>query len=333
MSRASNSLVLVWRITEACDLDCGFCAYARSLRRPRATADPQQVLAFGKLLGEYAQAYSRDVLVSWLGGEPLRWPPLFEISRAFKHDFGLRLSATTNGTALNSADVCAQVVELFDELTISIDGLGPTHDHLRGLPGLFEQLRANIAHLHQLKLQHQLSLHLRANTILMRDTLCDFPRLCETLADWGIEELTFNALGGRDRPEFFPDHCLLPEHIEWLRRELPALRERMKARGLNILGNDLYLNRLLASATNNQLPITNCLPGQHFLFIDEHGIISPCSYTPHGYGLPLSDLRSAADLHRLPQLFAQRQYQQLLAPCYDCPSTQVFGKFNLQSAI
>lgn len=320
-------LVLVWRITEACDLDCGFCAYARSLRRPRATADPQHVLAFGKVLGDYAQAYSREVLVSWLGGEPLHWPHLFEISRTFKNNFGLRLSATTNGTALASADVREQVAELLDELTISIDSLGPVHDQLRGAPGLFNQLHASLAELHKLKLQLKRRLRLRVNTILMRDTLCDFPRLCETLADWGIEELTFNALGGRDRPEFFPDHRLWPEHIAWLRRELPALRQRMKKRGLTILGNDLYLNRLLASATNNQLPITNCLPGQHFLFIDEHGIISPCSYTPHGYGLPLSDLRSAADLHRLPQLFAQRQHQQLLAPCYDCPSTQVFGKF------
>ncbi len=328
MNRVSSALVIVWRITEACDLGCHFCAYSRHLHKPRASADPKQVLDFGAVLGEYAKVYSRDVLVSWLGGEPLRWPPLLEISRAFKHQFGLRLSATTNGTALASANVREQVAELFDELTVSIDGIGAVHDRLRDAPGLFEQLRKHVSELHQLKLQLKHGPRLRANTILMRDTICDFPRLCEMLAEWSIAELTFNALGGRDRPEFFPDHSLQLEQIEWLRRALPALRERMAQRGLTILGNNPYLNRLERAALNLQSPISDCQPGQQFLFIDEHGIVSPCSYTTQGYGLPLSDLRSAADLHHLPERFAQRQRQQLLAPCYDCPSTQVFGKFS-----
>ena len=328
MSPIHNPLVIVWRITEACDLGCHFCAYSRHLRRRRVSADPKQVLAFGKLLGEYAKTYTRDILVSWLGGEPLLWPSIWEISQAFKYDFGLRLSATTNGTALASAKAREQVVELFDELTISVDGINATHDRLRDAPGLFSQLQASVSELHRHQLQLKRGPRLRANTILMRDTIYDFPQLCERLAEWGVTEFTFNALGGRDRPEFFPDHCLLPEHIEWLRREMPALREAMSVRGLVILGNDIYLNRLMASASNYQLPITNCSPGQHFLFIDEHGFIAPCSYTTQGYGLPLSELCSAVDLYQLPDRLARRQQQQLLAPCYDCPSTQVFGKFD-----
>lgn len=325
MSLSSNApaIVIVWRVTEACDLGCHFCAYSRHLHKPRAMADPETVLAFGAVLGDYAQIYSREVLVSWLGGEPLRWPPVFEISRRFKYEFGLRLSATTNGTVLNSAKVHEQVVELFDELTVSVDGIGTAQDDLRDAPGLFEQLRESLLKLRQLKRGPRL----RVNTILMRDTLRDFPRLCEILAGWGIAELTFNALGGRDRPEFFPDHSLLPEQIEWLRRELPALRARLSARGLTLLGSDLYLDRLKRAALNLPTFVSDCSPGRHFLFIDEHGLISPCSYTTRGYGLPISDIRSAADLQRLPDLFAQRQQEQLLAPCYDCPSTQVFGKF------
>ena len=191
-------LIIVWRVTESCDLGCSFCAYSRYLRRPRGHADPEQVLAFGVLLGQYAAKYSRDILVSWLGGEPLHWPPLFNISHTFKHKFNLRISATTNGTALNSDKVRHATVEDFTELTLSLDGLETMHDQLRAAPGLFEQLHANTAALCELKARFGHGPRLRVNTILMRDNIHAFADLCHTLADWGIEELTFNALGGRD---------------------------------------------------------------------------------------------------------------------------------------
>ncbi len=352
-----STLIIVWRITEACDLACPFCAYDRNLHRPRASANPEQVLAFGAVLGEYANTYSRDILVSWLGGEPLRWPPLFEISRTFKHDCHLRLSATTNGTALTSEKIHRTLAENFDELTISLDGLDTLHDQLRGAPGLFAQLRENIAALRAVA-PH---LRLRVNTLLLRDNIHAFPDLCETLADWGIAELTFNALGGRDRPEFYPAHSLHPEQVAAFRAALPALRARLAPRGLALLGSDAYLDRLSASAANYHLPITSCSPGTDFLFINEHGYFSPCSFTtnsfhmspPHapspdakasdlvmpsparqergpggeGYGLHLSTLCTTADLHHLPTLFAERQRTHRLPICDDCPSTQVFGKF------
>jgi len=324
----ASKLVVVWRITEHCNLGCHFCAYSRRLRRPRGLADSDQVLAFGALLGQYAAASSRAILVSWLGGEPLRWPPVFEISHIFKRNYHLRLGVTTNGAALNSPTVRQRLVEDFDELTISLDGLGAVHDQLRGAPGLFERLRANIAHLSALKAHVGYGPRLRVNTILMRDNIQDFEDLCRMLAEWGVEELTFNALGGRDRPEFYPAHRLLPEHIEWFRAALPAIRARLAQRGLTILGSEHYLNRITAWAHNLQSPISNCHPGQHFLFIDERGFVSPCSFTTRGYGLHLSEIRSPADLHQLPRLFAARQHQQMLTPCLDCPSTQVFGKFD-----
>jgi MoaA/NifB/PqqE/SkfB family radical SAM enzyme len=325
---SATQRVVVWRITEACDLGCGFCAYSRRLRRPRATADPKQVLAFGGLLSEYARVDSREVLVSWLGGEPLRWPPVWELSRTFAQELGLRISATTNGTALKSAEARQRLIDDFAEITISVDGLGPIHDELRGAPGLFEQLRASLKSLCDLKSRLGRGPRLRVNTILMRDSIYAFEDLCRDVAGWGVEEVTINALGGRDRPEFYPDHGLRPEDVAWFRRALPGIRERMAKLGLTILGSELYLNRLEASARNYHLPITDCHPGQQFLFVDERGFVSPCSYTTHGYGVHLSELHSPEDLYLLPARFAERRRQRRLAPCLDCPSTQVFGKFT-----
>ncbi len=323
-----SELVVVWRITEHCDLGCGFCAYSRRPRRPRRSADPIQILAFGALLQDYAATFQRDVLVSWLGGEPLRWPQLFEISHAFKREFNLRLGVTTNGTALKSEPIRRHLVEDFDQLTISVDGLGAFHDQCRDAPGLFEQLRLNILSLREMKIRARRGPLLRVNTILMRDNICAFEQLCETVAAWGIEELTFNALGGRDRPEFFPEHSLRPEDVEWFRESLPGIRARVGEKGLRLLGSERYLKRLAASANNYQLLITDCRPGQQFLFIDERGLVAPCSFTTQEYGLSLKDFRTPDDLHQLPARLAESKRNQLLACCHDCPSTQVFGKFE-----
>ncbi len=322
-----TTLVIVWRITEVCDLGCGFCAYSRHLHRPRAAADPDQVMTFGALLSEYARVQSRDVLVSWLGGEPLRWPPLLDITRAFKREFNLRIGVTTNGTALASVAVRQRIVEDFDQLTISVDGLGAVHDTLRDVAGLYNQLHASVLSLRELRAALARGPRLRVNTILMRDNIRAFEDLCRALAEWGMEELTFNALGGRDRPEFYPAHSLQTEDVDWFRQVLPGIRTRMAPLGLTILGSERYLDRLGASASHSQLPIADCRPGQQFLFIDERGVTSPCSFTTQGYGIHLDQIRTPDDLDQLPRRFVERKRRQMLGPCFDCPSTQVFGKF------
>jgi MoaA/NifB/PqqE/SkfB family radical SAM enzyme len=325
-------LVIVWRVTEACDLACPFCLYARDSRArdarpPRRSSDPEQVLAFGRVLCGWRQAQARPVLVSWLGGEPLRWPPLFAISRVFQHEYGLRVSATTNGTALASAIVREHIATTFSELTLSLDSAEAFHDQIRRSPGLLAQLRRDVPALMALARAHNPAFKLRINTVLMRDNIAHFTAICAQAAEWGAAEITFNALGGRDRPEFYPAHHLLPEQVEAFAGALPHLRARFAPYGLRILGSSAYLHRFTTSTTNHQLPVASCAPGAQFLFITETGLVAPCSFTTDGYGVPLTKLPTAQALIALPHRFATQQRAQLQPACYACPSTQVFGKF------
>ncbi len=322
-----TSLVVVWRVTEYCDLGCRFCGYSRSIQRPRCVAEPEQVRSFGAALGEYAAQSRREVLVSWLGGEPLRWPPVWDVSHQFKQEFQLRLGVTTNGTALESATVRQRLAEDFDQLTISIDGLGHAHDAGRGAPGLFERLHANLQSLRAQTARLGRGPRVRVNTILMRDNLLEFESLGRAMAEWGVDELTFNALGGRERPEFYRDHHLWPEQVAWLRQNLPGIRARLAPLGLTLCGGERYLDRIDHSVGSLPIPVVDCQPGQRFLFVDEQGFAGPCSFTTQGYGVPICELRSADDVARLPWLWAERKRQTMLAPCFDCLSTNVFGKF------
>ena len=321
-------MIVIWRITEQCNLGCHFCAYDRRLIRTRTSADPKAVLTFGAVLRDYAADSGRNVLVSWLGGEPLLWPLLGTVSQIFRHEYGLRLGITTNGTALQSDAVRRQIMADYDRLTVSIDGMAPFHDWVRDMPGLFARLERVFCALRALKAEAGGNGPvLSVNSVLMRDNFDQFTALCETLAAWGVEELTFNALGGHDRPDFHHGQHLLPQQMARLHAELPAIRARVAPLGLRIRGSTAYVARLESAAQDVGVPVDDCGPGQSFLFIDEQGMASPCSFTTLSYGVPIGAIRCARELAGLPQRFAAQRATRRAAACDNCLSTQVFGKF------
>jgi MoaA/NifB/PqqE/SkfB family radical SAM enzyme len=321
-------VIVVWRVTERCNLACGFCAYDRRLARPRADADPAAMLAFGAALAAYQRATGDRVLVSWLGGEPLLWRPLAGLTAAFAGGLGLGVSVTTNGTALASPGVRAHVLEHYAEVTVSVDGFAPVHDRLRGWPGGFAALRRAVAALAADKRRGGSGPLLRANVVLMRDNAADFERLCLELSAWGVEEITFNQLGGNDRPEFFPPHRLRPEDVDALAARLHALRARLAPAGTALRGGDRYVERIRSSAAGRRLPVYECDPGVRFLFVSERGVVAPCSFTADAYGVPIAELATGDDVAALPARFTAARGRRRAAVCDDCPSTQVFDKFD-----
>lgn len=321
-------MIVVWRVTERCDLACPFCAYDRRVRRPRADADPAAVLAFGAALAAYQRATGDPVLVSWLGGEPLRWRPLGALTAAFTRDLGLRVSATTNGTALAAPAVRAHVLAHYAELTVSADGFAPVHDQLRGRTGVFDAARDAVRALAAARREAGRGPLLRANVVLMRDTIADFERLCEELASWGVDEITFNQLGGADRPEFFPAHRLRPADVATLGERVERLRGRLAGAGVRLAGSDPYIRRIRTSAEGRRLPVADCGPGDTFLFVSEAGLVAPCSFTGEAHAIPIGELATAADVAALPARFAARLAARPAPACADCPSTRVFAKFG-----
>jgi MoaA/NifB/PqqE/SkfB family radical SAM enzyme len=286
------------------------------------------VRTLGALLAEYQHLTGDAVLVSWLGGEPLPWTPLTELTHTFCRDYQLRVSTTTNGTSLGSADVRAHLLEYYSELTVSIDALGSLHDWLRGWPGAFASLERSVIALAEQKRSCNRGPVLRANVLLMRETIADFEPLCLRLANWGIEEITFNQLGGNDRPEFYPAHRLFPEQAEALAIRLPHLRKQLMNMGIRLRGGDAYTRRIRATSRGEHLLIQDCHPGERFLFINESGCVAPCSFTAAAFGIPAGKLTSASDLRHLPLDFARSRHRRPSPLCEDCHSTQVFEKFD-----
>lgn len=323
-------MIVVWRVVDSCNLACGFCAYDKRLAFPRNAADPAEILRFATLLAEHQVESGDRVLLSWLGGEPLRWQPLQALTETVR-SLGLEVSATTNGTTLGSARLRRHLCESYKEITFSVDGFSAFHDPMRGWRGGFAKLQQWVPMLGAEARALGAPLKLRANVVLMHQNVGDFGALCDELADWGITEITYNQLGGRDRPDFYPQHRLTPADVSVFAGELPAIRRALDARGVALIGGEQYLARIRASTRNERLPIDDCDPGRDFLFIDELGRISPCSFTTQDYGIVLSSIRTIADLAALPGRFRRLQKLQRSRQCDDCLSTQVCGKFKARA--
>jgi MoaA/NifB/PqqE/SkfB family radical SAM enzyme len=198
---------------------------------------------------------------------------------------------------------------------------------LRGQQGLFAVVKRGVMALHGEKRRAGRGPMLRANVVLMRDTVGEFPGLCRELAGWGIEEIVCNQLGGIDRPEFYPAHRLEPEQVDWLAEIWSALRAELADAGVRLQGSQGYLRRMAATARGRRQAMDECHPGERFLFITETGIASPCSFTTREYGVPLEEISTIDDLLALPERFQTKRRDSAATACADCQSTQVCGKF------
>lgn len=265
------------------------------------------------------------MLVSWLGGEPLGWEGLPSLARAFRQDFGLTLGVTTNGLPLLRPQVRDQLLADYEQVTVSVDGLAPLHDHVRGSEGLWEHLRRGVELL-RVEDRH-CALWRRVNTVLMRGNIEEFAPFCKEMNAWGFHELTFNQLGGNDRPEFYPTNRILPEQLPQFRRDLMAVRQLEDPGAMIVRGAEAYLQRIEASARNQRIAIGDCTPGRQFLFIDPTGRVSPCSFTSEAYGVPIADIDSIAAFLQLSERFDLSRQRIRAQACEDCHANHVFDKF------
>lgn len=320
-------MIVVWRVTERCNLRCRFCGYDCGLDRRRLEANPKQLSAFGEVLARYRQQTGERVLVSWLGGEPLLWPDLPAMTRRFVQDFGLEVSATTNGTPLSSSVVRTHIVTHYSELTVSVDGLAPTHDAIRRWRGGYQTIRTAIKALAAEKRSARRDLRLRANMVLTRDNITQVFDLAEDLAEIGFDEMTFNQLGGRYRRGYYERHRLLPIQADWVAKQLPVQRSRLADRGIVLCGDSDYLERLRASSRDLALRPTGCQPGEEVLFVEADGRVGPCCDTVESCGVPVATVDSVAALRRLPRVLARAVAQRSPRDCQDCTNTRGFRKF------
>jgi radical SAM protein with 4Fe4S-binding SPASM domain len=132
--------LLIWNITNACNLACEHCYSSSGKREMDKKITPELVLSTVKSL---KKADVKAVILS--GGEPLMSPYLFDIAKILKNE-GFAIHLSTNGTMINESNIDI-IKSLFNYVGVSIDGTEQTHDGFRKKEGAY---RASIKALRML---------------------------------------------------------------------------------------------------------------------------------------------------------------------------------------
>ncbi|HEY1241479.1 MAG TPA: TIGR04053 family radical SAM/SPASM domain-containing protein [Bryobacteraceae bacterium] len=145
-------MLVIWEVTQACDLACVHCrASAQPERHPRELTTEQ-----GFRLLDEIRSFGEPLMV-FTGGDPLKRPDLYELIR-HSASIGLRTNVTPSATPL----LTGEAIEKFKEagvarMAISLDGPdAATHDEFRGIPGTFDRAMFALRHARDIGLDTQL---------------------------------------------------------------------------------------------------------------------------------------------------------------------------------
>lgn len=313
MASSSSRVRFVWRlvrararqrpfalshlVTSRCNGRCKTCLW-----RDR-TAGEMDTATVTWLYEEAGQAGLAQ-LVAW-GGEPLLradLPDLLDTARRA----GLLTTVITNGWLLGER--WPELRGRVDVLIVSLDDVGPAHDRLRGLPGLYERLEAFVAGLAGDPLRPLLL----ANMVLSRGNRGALPRVAAVARRWGAGLYVCPMETGEMRSSGFAAPlaagALAPSEL----RAAALEARRLKDAGLPILDTRHYLDLV---AHDPGVRGYTCRAPRAVLTVQPDGVIRDClrrDETLADVGALRAAGRPLTDVLELPR------YRQVLAAAAGC---------------
>lgn len=169
---------LFLEITQRCNLRCRHCGSDCGSEPRAGELDTEEWLACFDYLA--ARCRRDRVALVLTGGEPLCHPDLGALL-ARLHDRGLTWGMVTNGQLLTERNVRSLLEYGVNAVTVSLDGVGDSHDWLRGSPGAFARARDGIA-----RLASAPPLHFDVVTCVHPKNLGELPAIHALLAELGV---------------------------------------------------------------------------------------------------------------------------------------------------
>ena len=273
---------LIFFVTSRCNAKCRTCFYWKELNQ---STD----LSFAEI--ERLSATMPRFNEIWLsGGEPSLRPELDRIVELFYRDNGVRsINLPANGVLPQKL---LDVVESFLErcpdlrvnLNLALDGIGETHDRIRGVPGNYERALESLGLLDELR-RRAPNLRLHVNSVVCRENVGEMVALGETMRGrFDLDGHYFQIIRGEPM-----DPALLEVHkdtLERLHEELEPLYRHYagklgrrkgflgKAAYLGVLG--LYHEIQAANLDRHHRWPMPCSAGQNIAVIDANGDIRSC---------------------------------------------------------
>lgn len=329
---AQSPFIVIWELTQACDLACVHCrAAAQPHRNPLELSTKEgfdlidQICEFGK------------PLLVFTGGDPIKRPDVYDLI-AYANKRSLRVAMTPSGTPLMTKDVVQKLKDAgLSRLAVSLDGASADlHDRFRRVPGSFGWT------MNAIQYAHDAGLPVQINTTMTRYNFDDFPNLVQKMIDLKIVlwSVFFLVPTGRGHEE----DMLTAQEYEWVLNRLNEVSQTV-AFDIKTTAAPHYRRVVLQQAkTNGTLgdvkrgrnigfhvggdaigrAAKGVNDGNGFVFVSHIGQIFPSGFLPVSAGHVRKD--RLVDVYRHSDLFcALRDPDQLTGKCGLCEYKTVCG--------
>jgi radical SAM protein with 4Fe4S-binding SPASM domain len=313
MDKSRRPVVLVWELTQACDLTCDHCrADAHPERHPDELTTRE-----GMALLEDARSFGEGQLVVLSGGDPLKRDDAVELVE-YGDDIGLRVTMTPSGTrSLTTENVHRLADAGLRRIALSIDGASKeTHDAFRGEEGSFDEtLRAADD-------ARDAGLPLQVNTTVCAETVGELPGIAEIVEELGAVLWSVFFLVPVGRGAFLDS--MSPERaervMEWLHDvsdERPFAVKTTEAPHYRRVGAQL-------DSGNGASRRGGVTAGDGFAFVSHTGELYPSGFLPLSAGNVRDS--SVVELYRDAELFERlRDKDALKGKCGACEYRALCG--------
>ena len=263
---------VVWELTLRCDLACKHCG-------SRAGKPRDNELTTDEALGVVKQLKEMGAHeITLIGGEAYLHEGWTEIARAIA-DAGMVASMTTGGRGI-TPDRAAMVRDCgIKSVSVSLDGIGATHDTQRGLKGSFESALAAIDNL------RAAGVRVSVNTQINRLSFPELDAVLDLVIARGAHawQVQLTAAMGRaaDRPDWlmqpFEILDVIPKVAELTRRAAAAQVRVWPGNNIGYFGPHEATIRGSARAGGYA---TGCSAGRTAMGIEANGAIKGCPSLP-----------------------------------------------------
>ena len=163
-----TSIVLM--LTDRCNARCIHC----DIWKNRGQEDRPSLEQWRVLIADLRE-WLGPVQVTFSGGEALLNRDTIQLL-SFGSSLGLFMELLTHGFWEDQSKIESLALARPSRVTISFDGIGETHDRVRGRTGFVKKTEKTIGTLKRMREEHRLDMVIRLKTVIMRQNLED---VCE----------------------------------------------------------------------------------------------------------------------------------------------------------
>ncbi len=298
---------VVWELTNACNAKCIHCGSESGPKR----ANEMPVKDALRVCDELGELGTKHVTL--IGGECFLSPYWDKVCERLLEN-NVQVTPLSNGILLNEANLQLMKKIGLKGVSVSIDGIGETHDYIRGVPKMFDKVISNI------KQAQHLGFGVGVNTSVSKVNIHELPALYYFLRELGIkiwQVQIVEDIGKATR------NTELKLDLEDLYQIAKYVAEFRKKEGMRVIVGDNVGFYASFEPMIREQPFTGCSAGRWTLGIESTGNVRGCLSVLGTDENTEGNLRerSLIDIWNDPELFGvyrQRTVDKLEGFCAEC---------------